>query len=114
MARHAVVKVPLSRTKLEMVKIFKAEGYIDDYSVDETGPQGTILVELRYLGSGERSIQGLERVSKPGRRVYCGKDEIPRVLNGLGITIVSTSRGIMTGSSCRRLGVGGEVLCNVW
>jgi small subunit ribosomal protein S8 len=114
MARHAVVKVPLSRTKLEMVKIFKAEGYIDDYQVDETGPQGTILVDLRYLGGGERSIQGLERVSKPGRRVYCGKDEIPRVLNGLGITIVSTSRGIMTGSSCRRLGVGGEVLCNVW
>jgi len=114
MARHEVVKVPLSRTKLEIVKIFKAEGYIDDFQVDETGPQGTILVELRYLGSGERSIQGLERVSKPGRRVYCGKDEIPRVLNGLGITIVSTSRGIMTGSSCRRLGVGGEVLCNVW
>lgn len=114
MARHAVVKVPLSRTKLEIVKIFKAEGYVDDFQVDETGPQGTIVVELRYLGGGERSIQGLERVSKPGRRVYCGKDEIPRVLNGLGITIVSTSKGIMTGSTCRRLGVGGEVLCNVW
>ena len=114
MARHAVVKVPLSRTKLEIVKIFKAEGYVDDFQVDETGPQGTIVVELRYVGGGERSIQGLERVSKPGRRVYCGKDEIPRVLNGLGITIVSTSKGIMTGGSCRRLGVGGEVLCNVW
>ena len=114
MARHAVVKVPLSRMQLEIVKIFKAEGYIDAFRVDETGPQGTIMVELRYLSIGERSIQGLERVSKPGRRVYCGKDEIPRVLNGLGITIVSTSRGIMTGTSCRRLGVGGEVLCNVW
>jgi len=69
---------------------------------------------LKYVHSGARAITGLERVSRPGRRVYCGKDEIPKVLNGMGITIMSTSKGVMTGSACRRLGIGGEVLCNVW
>ena len=113
-AKHAEVRVPASRMKAEVVKILRAEGYIGDYSVEKDGPQGSINIQLKYVHSGERAITGLERVSRPGRRVYCGKDEIPKVLNGLGITIVSTSKGVMTGSACRRLGIGGEVLCNVW
>lgn len=113
-AKHAEVRVPASRMKAEVVKILRAEGYITDYSVETDGPQGSINIQLKYVHRGERAITGLERVSRPGRRVYCGKDEIPKVLNGMGITIVSTSKGVMTGSACRRLGIGGEVLCNVW
>lgn len=112
-ARYRSVTVPASRMKVEIVKILKDEGYIADYTVAEDDLQGTIAVEFKY--SRERqTISGLERVSRPGRRVYCGKDEIPKVLNGLGITILSTSKGVMTGGNCRRHGVGGEVLCNVW
>jgi small subunit ribosomal protein S8 len=114
MAKHDTVDVPASRMKVEIVKILKDEGYIDDFSVREQERQGVITVQLKYQGDGSRSIIGLQRVSRPGRRVYCGKDEIPDVLNGLGVTILSTSRGVLTGSSCRKLGVGGEVLCNVW
>ena len=113
-AKHSDVRVPASQMKAEIVKILKSEGYIDDYAVEKDGPQGWISIQLKYVHRGDRAITGLERVSSPGRRVYCGKDEIPRVLNGLGITILSTSKGIMTGSTCRRLGIGGEVLCNVW
>lgn len=113
-AKHAEVRVPASRMKAEVVKILRAEGYITDYSVETDGPQGSINIQLKYVHRGVRAITGLERVSRPGRRVYCGKDEIPKVLNGMGITIVSTSKGVMTGSACRRLGIGGEVLCNVW
>ena len=113
-AKHAEVRVPASRMKAEVVKILRAEGYIGDYSVESDGPQGSINIQLKYVHRGERAITGLERVSRPGRRVYCGKDEIPKVLNGMGITIMSTSKGVMTGSACRRLGIGGEVLCNVW
>jgi len=112
-AKHAEVRVPASRMKAEVVKILRAEGYITDYSVETDGPQGSINIQLKYVHRGERAITGLERVSRPGCRVYCGKDEIPKVLNGMGITIVSTSKGVMTGSACRRLGIGGEVLCNV-
>jgi small subunit ribosomal protein S8 len=114
MAKHDNVDVPASRMKVEIVKILKDEGYIDDFNVRQDVPQDVITVQLKYQGDGSRSIIGLQRVSRPGRRVYCGKDEIPNVLNGLGITILSTSRGVLTGSTCRRLGVGGEVLCNVW
>ncbi len=113
-ANHTEVRVPASRMKAEVVKILRAEGYIGDYSVENDGPQGSINIQLKYVHRGERAITGLERVSRPGRRIYCGKDEIPKVLNGLGITIMSTSKGVMTGSACRRLGIGGEVLCNVW
>ncbi len=113
-AKHTEVRVPASRMKAEVVKILAAEGYIGDYSVEKDGPQGSINIQLKYIQTGARVITGLERVSRPGRRVYCGKDEIPKVLNGLGITIMSTSKGVMTGSACRRLGIGGEVLCNVW
>jgi small subunit ribosomal protein S8 len=113
-AKHSEVRVPASKVKAEIVGILKAEGYIQDFVVEKDGPQGSINISLKYVRKGDRGIAGLERVSSPGRRVYCGKDEIPRVLNGLGITIISTSKGIMTGNACRRQGIGGEVLCNVW
>jgi small subunit ribosomal protein S8 len=114
MAKHDTVNVPASRMKAEIVKILGNEGYIAGFDVSKDDRQGMIRVHLKYGSGGERAITGLQRVSTPGRRVYCGKDEIPRVLDGLGITILSTSKGIMTGSTCRKLGVGGEVLCNIW
>ena len=114
MARHATVDVPSSRMKLEIVRILRDEGYVEEFSVVEKTPQDLLRVRLKYTNAGERAITGLERVSRPGRRVYCGKDEIPRVLGGLGVTILSTPKGVLTGVACRRLGVGGEVLCNVW
>ena len=113
-AQHDNVTVPGSRMKREIVRILKEEGYIADFGVRDEGPQGVIDIELRYGRNGNATISSLERVSRPGRRVYCGKDEVPRVLNGLGITILSTSRGVMTGAQCRRQGIGGEVLCNIW
>lgn len=113
-AKHDAVKVPASRMKTEIVKILKDEGYVDDFQVDQDSHQGTITIQLKYLSGSDRVITGLQRVSSPGRRVYCGKDEIPKVLNGLGITILSTSKGVLAGSTCRKMGVGGEVLCNIW
>ena len=113
-AKHKTVDVPASRMKLAIVTILKDEGFVDDFKTLEETSQGKIRIQLKYGMGGERAIQGLERVSRPGRRVYCGKDEIPKVLDGLGLTILSTPRGVMTGQSCRRLGVGGEVLCNIW
>ena len=113
-AKHADVDVPASQMKLEIVRILRDEGYIDGFEVREDEWQGTINVRLKYLGDGSKPITGLQRVSRLGRRVYCGKDDIPQVLNGLGITIMSTSKGVMTGHACRQKGVGGEVLCNVW
>lgn len=113
-ARHATVDVPLSRMKVAIVTILKDEGFIENFKIVEDERQGVLRVHLKYGATGERAITGLERVSKPGRRVYCGKDGIPKVLGGLGLTILSTPRGVLTGNACRRLGVGGEVLCNVW
>ena len=112
-AKHPKVHVPTSRMKVEIVKILESEGYVDGFEIIEHEIQGSINIELRYV-DGQKAITGLERVSRPGRRVYCGKDEIPKVLNGLGVTILSTSQGVMTGTSCRAKGIGGEVLCNVW
>jgi len=114
MARHATVDVPTSRMKLEIVRILRDEGYVDEFQVVESAPADLLRVRLKYTNAGERAITGLERVSRPGRRVYCGKDEIPNVLGGLGVTILSTPKGVLTGVACRRLGVGGEILCNVW
>ncbi len=113
-AKHKETEVPASRMKIEIVKILKDEGYVEGYELLGEGHRQVIKIQLGYGRDGARSITGLERVSKPGRRVYCGKDDIPRVLNGLGITIMSTSRGVMTGRACREKGVGGEVLCNIW
>lgn len=114
MARHRTVDVPASSAKAAIARILEQEGYIEAFQLLEDGPRRRMRITLRYGPAGEAAIAGLERVSRPGRRVYCGKSEIPKVLGGLGITILSTPRGVMTGSQARRLGVGGEVLCNVW
>jgi small subunit ribosomal protein S8 len=114
LARHATVAIPASRMKLAIVKILRQEGYIEDFELDEATGHGLISIRLKYVTGGRKAITGLERVSRPGRRIYRGKDEIPNVLDGLGITILSTSKGVMTGRSCREQGLGGEVLCNVW
>jgi len=114
LAKHASVDVPASRIKMDIVRIMKDEGYVEDYQAVEDSRHGMIRVGLKYLPSGAAAIRGMQRISRPGRRVYRGKSEIPKVLNGLGVVIVSTPRGILTGSACHRDGVGGEVLCNIW
>ena len=112
-ARHKTVDMPLSAMKLGIAKILKNEGYISDFESIESGVQGVLRVTLRYY-QNELSIRTLDRVSKPGRRVYSPAKKLPRVNNGLGICIISTSRGIMTDKEARRLNVGGEVLCTIW
>jgi small subunit ribosomal protein S8 len=114
MAKHAHVDIPVSILKIELAKILEKEGYIDGHKIVEKSPRSLIRIALRYGAQGERVINGLERVSRPGRRVYCSKDEIPTVLGGLGITVLSTSKGVLSGNESKRLGVGGEVLCTVW
>ena len=114
MARHPYVVVPGSRVKLEIARILKEEGFIDNYELTRDKPQPNIRIYLRYGEKRKPVITGLKRVSTPGRRVYVNRHEIPWVLSGLGIAILSTSKGIMTGHRARRLGVGGEVLCYVW
>ena len=113
-ARHTEVVVPASRTKREIARILKDEGYIANFKVNEDDKQNMLRVFLKYGPGMERVITDLQRVSRPGCRIYCGKDQIPRVYGGLGINILSTSRGLMTGRSAAREGVGGEILCNVW
>jgi small subunit ribosomal protein S8 len=108
------VDIPNSRLKTEIARILKNEGYIANFKVVENPPQGAIRVFLKYGQGDERVITDLQRVSRPGCRIYCGKGEIPRVYGGLGINILSTSRGVMTGREAARSGVGGEILCNVW
>lgn len=113
MAGHDAVLVPSSKTKLSIIKILKREGFIDRYEVLKGKPQPMIKIYLKYT-DGEPAISGLERVSKPGLRVYAGRREIPRVYGGLGIAILSTSKGIMTGQEAWRQHLGGEILCYVW
>ena len=113
-ARHETLSIPRSRAKLAIVKILAEEGYIDGYEVEEIGPQGAIQVQLKYVKDGVPAITGIERVSRPGRRIYRGKGEIPKVLNGLGVTIMSTNKGVMTGDASEKQHVGGEVLCSIW
>ena len=108
------VDVPASKLKAEIARILKDEGYIANFKRSEDGKQGVLRVYLKYGPGMERVITDLQRVSRPGCRIYCGKDQIPRVYGGLGINIISTSRGLMTGRSAAREGVGGEILCNVW
>jgi small subunit ribosomal protein S8 len=114
MARQEKVDVPASRLKAEIARILKEEGFIQNYKKIEDDKQGVLRLFLRKSLEGSEVILGLKRVSKPGRRIYVSKDEIPRVQGGLGINILSTSRGIMTGKQALREGVGGELLCNVW
>ena len=113
MAEHKQVKIPASKMKVKIAEILKEEGYINDFHLEEDNVQGTIVIDLRYLG-GKASISGLKRVSKPGRRVYMSYRELPKIRNGLGIAIISTSSGLMTDHQARQKKVGGEVLCYIW
>lgn len=112
-ARSKSVEIPASNIKKELARILKSEGYVDDYEFVNDDKQGMIRIKLKYNGK-ERVITGLKRISKPGLRVYATKDEIPRVLGGIGIAVISTSKGIMTDKNARQEGIGGEVLCYVW
>jgi len=114
MARHKEVVVPASKVKIALARILKTEGFIRDFQVTEDVPQPQLRIVLKYDRDRKSIITGLRRVSKPGRRVYVKRGEIPWVLSGLGIAILSTSQGIMTGQRARRLKLGGEVLCYVW
>jgi len=113
MADHDCVLVPSSKIKLSIIKILEEEGFIDRYEVLKGKPQSMMKINLKYT-DGQPAILGLERASKPGLRVYAGRREIPRVYGGLGITILSTSKGIMTGQEAWRQHLGGEILCYVW
>jgi small subunit ribosomal protein S8 len=112
-ARQQRVEMPSSKMRVEIARILKQEGYISNYKLAEEGKKKVLRVFLRYGSDGTSIISSLERVSRPGRRVYVGAREVPRVLGGLGINILTTPRGLMTGKAARKSGVGGEVLCNV-
>ena len=113
-ARHDTVDVPASGTKKAIAQILLSEGYIKGYTVIEDGVQGTIRITLKYGPNKTKVIYGLKRISKPGLRVFARKDQIPKVLGGLGIAIMSTSKGVMTDNEARKQGVGGEVLAYIW
>ena len=112
--RYEEVKIPASNIKKEIARILKEEGFIKDFKIENDDAQGTIVLTLKYTDKKERVITGLKRISKPGLRVYAAKDEIPKVLNGLGIAIISTSKGIMTDKEARKEKLGGEVLAYIW
>ena len=112
--KHETVDVPASNMKKELARILLEEGFVRGYDVIEDGKQGIIRIQLKYGQAGERVIQGIKRISKPGMRVYTNAYEIPKVLNGLGISIISTSKGILTDRQARKENVGGEVICYVW
>jgi small subunit ribosomal protein S8 len=114
MARHDFVLVPSSRTKMAIARILKEEGFIGDYEILRSKPHRSIKLYLKYDDKNQPIISGLERVSKPGLRVYASQKEIPRVHGGLGVAIVSTPKGVITGKQAWRQGIGGEILCNVW
>jgi small subunit ribosomal protein S8 len=113
-AKQPKVDIPSSKLKVEIARILKQEGYVSNFKVTEDNKQNVLRVYLKYGPGMERVITDLQRVSRPGCRIYCGKDQIPRVYGGLGINILSTSRGLMTGRTAAREGVGGEILANVW
>jgi len=113
-ARHAKVDVPGSKLKVEIARILKDEGFILNYKLVEEGAIRTIRLYLKYTSGNMPVISHIERVSSPGCRIYVGKSDVPRVLGGLGINILTTSRGVMTGHEARKTGVGGEVLCRIW
>lgn len=113
-ARHKSVDIPASRVKREVAKILKQQGFINDYNLIGDGMNRAIKIDLKYSPEGRAIISTIERESKPGRRVYVKKSEIPRVRGGMGISILSTPKGIMSGTEARRSGVGGELICTVW
>ena len=114
MASYEAVDIPNSKLKVNLAKILKSEGFIKNYKIVADRRQGILRVFLKYDESGESVIDGLKRVSKPSRRVYTRSDRIPKVLNGYGVNILSTSKGLMTDKQARKDGVGGEILCSVW
>lgn len=114
MASYDTVDIPTSKLKINIAKILKSEGFIKNYKIIPDRRQGIIRIFLKYDDSGDSIIGGIKRVSKPSARIYAKSDKIPLVLNGLGINIISTSKGIMTDKQARKMGVGGEVLCSVW
>ena len=113
-AYKATTSMPSSKKLVEIARIMKAQGYIAEYVVTEAEPQDTLEITLKYGMKKERTITGIRRISKPGLRVYAGKDELPRVLGGLGIAVISTSRGVMTERDARKAGIGGEVVAYIW
>ncbi len=113
MAGKAEVSFPANRLLKEIVRILKEEGYIEDYTIDSSGVQDVITVKLKYY-KGESVIRSIRRISKPGRRIYVGKRNLPKVIGGLGIAIISTSQGVMTDREARARGIGGEYICEVW
>ena len=111
---HEAVLMPASNTKVALARIMKEEGFIDDFEILRSGPWRSLRLRLKYRDKKEPAISGLKRVSKPGLRVYVGNKKIPRVYGGMGVAVVSTSQGVMTGSEARRHGIGGELLCYLW
>ena len=114
MVGHDTVEVPASKMKKSIAGILKQEGYIVDYDLLDDSVQGTIRIKMKYGASKEKVISGLKKISKPGLKVYAKAEDVPRVLGGLGIAIISTSKGVISDKEARRLGVGGEVICYVW
>ncbi|HMK55923.1 MAG TPA: 30S ribosomal protein S8 [Dissulfurispiraceae bacterium] len=108
------VDIPASRLKVEIAKIMKEEGFIKSYKIIKDKKQGILRITLKYSQDNRPIVEGLKRISKPGRRVYVGKDEVPSVVGGMGVAVVTTPKGILTDKACRREGVGGEVLCYIW
>ena len=113
-ARKAKVIIPLSKQKLHVAQVLKDEGFVNAFSTEEDGKQGLLTIELRYDNNNDNAIQGIRRVSRPGQRMYARTDQLPRVRSGLGIAILTTSKGIMTEREARKQNVGGELLCEVW
>jgi small subunit ribosomal protein S8 len=113
-ALHDAVEMPGSTLKAEVAKVLKEQGYITDYELQEARVGTELVIRLKYSRDRRRVISGLKRISKPGRRVYVDRSEIPRVLGGMGVAVLSTSQGVITGQEARRRGIGGEVICSVW
>lgn len=112
--RKREVSLPSSKLKVEIAKILKEEGYIRNFKVIDDNKQGILNIALKYTDDNQSVISGLRRISRPGCRLFCTRDSIPKVLDGLGIAIISTSKGMLTGKRCEDLGVGGEILCHIW
>jgi len=113
-ARKKEVDMPSSRVKVDIARLLKEEGYIKSFKVVEDKKQGVLNISLKYIEGSTNALTGLRRVSRPGCRIYCTKGDVPKTLDGLGVTLISTSRGIVTGKKCEELGLGGEVLCHIW
>lgn len=114
LAKHDATHIPVSKLKCRLAEILREEGYISAVSLVQDGPHQAIRIALKYDAEEVSALQGLKRISKPGRRVYVAADQLPRVLNGLGVAIISTSRGVLSDRECRRQHIGGEVLCYLW